>query len=326
MAPISRRTVLASLSLLAASGARAQGQDWPARQPIKLVIPGPPGGAMDNLARALQLSLQQALNQTLVFDFKPGANSIIGIDAVAKAPADGYTILIAPSSAIAINPVIVPKLPYDAQKDLVPVAQMGAGGTLLMASPGSGFKNLQDMVAYARANPGKLSFGSWGNGSTGHLVMEGIKAHYKLDMPHVPYKTTAQEITDLLAGTIQVAFLDVVSPLPHIASGKLTALGISGSHRGPALPNVPTLTEQGFKFDSDGWFGVFAPAGTPAAIVNRLNQEIGKAMAMEEGRQKFTQANMALPAFKNPAQFGATVKADMALWQGLAKQAQLKID
>ena len=139
-------------------------------------------------------------------------------------------------------------------------------------------------------------------------------------------REATQEITDLLAGTIQVAFLDVVSPLPHIASGKLTALGISGSHRGPALPNVPTLTEQGFKFDSDGWFGVFAPAGTPAAIVNRLNQEIGKAMAMEEGRQKFTQANMALPAFKNPAQFGATVKADMALWQGLAKQAQLKID
>ncbi len=326
MTQITRRTFVASASLLAAFGARAQSGDWPNRQPIKLVIPGPPGGAMDNLARAMQLPLQQALGQSLVFDFKPGANSIIGIDAVAKAPADGYTLLIAPSSAIAINPVLQARLPYDAQKDLAPVAQMGAGGTLLVATPGSGFKNLQDMVAYARANPGKLSFGSWGNGSTGHLVMEGIKGHYKVDMPHIPYKTTAQAVTDLLAGNIQVAILDVVSPLPHIQSGKLVALGMSGSSRGPALPQVPTLTEQGFKFDADGWFGVFAPAGTPQAIVNRLNQEIGKFLTTEDGRQRFTQANMALPSFKNPAQFGAMVKSDMALWQDLARQAKLKIE
>jgi tripartite-type tricarboxylate transporter receptor subunit TctC len=326
MTVLHRRTVLASAALLTAFGARAQASEWPKRQPIKLIVPGPPGGAMDNLARVMQQPLEQALGQSLVIDFKPGANSIIGIDAVAKATPDGYTILIAPSSAIAINPVIQTKLPFDVQKDIVPVAQMGAGGTLLMTNPQSGFKNLQDMVAYAKANPGKLSFGSWGSGSTGHLVMEGIKAHYGLDMPHIPYKTTAQEITDLLGNSLSVAFLDVVSPLPHIQAGKLVPLGISGSVRGPALPGLPTLSEQGYKFEVDGWFGIFAPAATPPAVVARLNQEIGKILALDDTRQRFHQQNMALPAFKNPAQFAASVKADMELWQGLAKRANLKID
>ncbi|MEP6719966.1 MAG: tripartite tricarboxylate transporter substrate-binding protein [Variovorax sp.] len=333
-APLSRRALLARTGAFGvtvsipfvAPRAFAQAADWPSRGPIKVIVPGPPGGAMDNLLRIIQPALQQSLNQTVVLDFKPGANSIIGIDAVAKAPADGYTLCIAPSSAIAINPIILPKMPYDAQKDLVPVAQMGAAGILLVANPSTGLKNLQDLVNYAKANPGKLAYASWGNGSTGHLVMEGIKSSYGLFMPHIPYKTTAQEVTDLLANNIGVGFTDIASPVPHIRAGKLVALGATGSSRGPALPNLPTLSEQGFKFDLDGWFGVFAPAATPPAIVARLNQEIGHALANEENRQKFAQQNMSLPAYKNAAQFGGQVKTDIEMWKALGKKANLKMD
>ncbi|WP_028602860.1 Bug family tripartite tricarboxylate transporter substrate binding protein [Ottowia thiooxydans] len=319
-----RRALLASAACMAAPAAFAQA-NWPNR-PIKMIVPGPPGGAMDNLLRIIQLPLQEALKQSMVMDFKPGANSIIGMDAVAKAQPDGYTFLITPSSAVAINPIILEKMPFDAQKDLAPVAQFGTGGILLVANPAANFKNLQDMVKYAQANPGKLSYGSWGNGSTGHLVMEGIKKQFGVSISHIPYKTTAQEITDLIAGTLPVGFTDIASPLPHIKAGKLTALGVSGSIRAPALPNLPTLSEQGFKFESDGWFGIFAPAGTPAEIVNRMNEEIGKILAREDIKQKFAAQNMTLPAYKTAAQFAATVKSDSSAWQQMAKGANLKMD
>jgi tripartite-type tricarboxylate transporter receptor subunit TctC len=324
---LARRTLVCLAALAPAFGAIAQSTgDWPTKGPIKLIVPGPPGGGMDIFARLLQVPMQNALKQTIVMDFKPGANSIIGIDALAKSAPDGYTILIAPSSAIAINPVIQPKLPFNVQKDLAPVAQVGAAGILLMTNPSTGFKTLKDMVSYAKANPGKLAYGSWGYGSTGHLVMEGIKANYGLDMPHIPYKTTAQEVTDLLSGNLQLAFTDIASPVPHIKAGKLVSLGVTGSSRGPALPDLPTVTEQGYKFDADGWFGIFAPAGTPQPIIDRLNAEIGKAMALDDTRAKFAQRNMAVPPHKTAAQFAATVKSDIALWQDLARKAKLKID
>ena len=322
---LSRRALLAHAALLAASPLFAQTGDWP-KGPVRFIVPGPSGGVMDRLLRIVQPSLQTALGQPVVIEYKAGANSIIGIDAVAKAAPDGQTWGIAPSSAIAINPVIVPKMPYDAEKDLAAVAQFGAAGVLLVANPSTGFKSLQDMVAYAKANPGKLSYASWGNGSTGHLVMEGIKAHYKVFMPHIPYRTTAQALTDLLGGTITVGFLDIASPIPHVQAGRLVALGASGSSRGPALPNLPILSEQGFKFEADGWLGIFAPANTPPAIVTRMNQEIGKILAVEDTKQKFLAQNMTLPPFKTAAQFATTVKADIETWQSMAKTANLKMD
>lgn len=319
-----RRALLTSAACLAAPAAFAQAS-WPSR-PIKMIVPGPPGGAMDNLLRIIQLPLQEALKQPMVMDFKPGANSIIGMDAVAKAQPDGYTFLITPSSAVAINPIILDKMPFDTQKDLAPVAQFGTGGILLVANPASNIKTLQDMVKYAQANPGKLSYGTWGNGSTGHLVMEGIKKQFGVSITHIPYKTTAQEITDLIAGTLPVGFTDIASPLPHIKAGKLTAVGVSGSIRAPALPSLPTLSDQGFKFDADGWFGIFAPASTPPEIVNRMNEEIGKILARDDIKQKFAAQNMTLPTYKSSAQFAATVKSDVSAWQQMAKGANLKMD
>lgn len=324
--PASRRTVLALAALLLGGTALAQTPaGWPNR-PIKLVVPGPAGSGMDIYARMLQAPLQAVLKQPVVIDNKAGANSIIGNDAVAKAAPDGYTFLLTPSSSIALNPIVQPKMPYDTLKDLLPVAQIGQSGILLIASPSTGFKSLQDMVQYARANPGKLSYGTWGSGSSGHLAMEGIKLHYGLDMPHVPYKGTAPLVGDLLAGNITVAFTDIASPVPHVRAGKLAAIGATGSRRAPALPELATVSEQGYKFDADGWYGVFAPAGTPLEIVRRVNEEINKILATEEMRLKFNAQNMPAPPLKSAEQFGATVRSDVALWQGLAKAVNLKVD
>lgn len=323
--PLRRRTLLGGVLLATALGAQAQTGDWPSK-PIKLVVAGPAGAGMDIFARMLAAPLQAALKTPIVVDNKAGANSLIGNDAVAKSAPDGYTFLFTPSSAIAINPIVQPKMPYDTLKDLLPVAQVGAGGILLMTSPDTGFKNLADMVAYAKANPGKLLYGTWGNGSTGHLAMEGIKAHYGLDMPHVPYKGTAAVVNDLLAGNLKIAFTDIASPIPHIRAGKLVAIGATGSGRGPALQDVPTVSEQGYKFSADGWYGVFAPGGTPMPIVRRMNEEINKILATDEMKQKFMQQNMLAPTTKSAEQFAATVRSDIEMWQALAKTAKLKIE
>ncbi|KAA0182641.1 tripartite tricarboxylate transporter substrate binding protein [Cupriavidus gilardii] len=325
---IRRRTFLASAALLALptwAQASAAASNWPSR-PIRLVVPGPAGAGMDIFARVIAAKLHEALRQPVIVDNKPGANSLIGTDTVAKAAPDGYTLLLAPSSAIAINPIIQPKMPYDTLKDLMPVAQVGAAGILLVANPSTGLKTLADLVRYAKTNPDKLVYGSWGNGSTGHLAMEGIKAHYGLTMQHIPFKGSAQLVTDLLANNIPLGFTDIASPVPHIRSGKLVALGTTGSARGPALPDVPTLAEQGYRFDKEGWYGVFAPAGTPPEIAERLNKEINRILASEDVIQKFAQQNMPRPPIKSVSQFTATVRQDIDAWQSLAKVAKLRID
>ena len=323
---ISRRRLLAGAGLLALQGQTwaSEAGAWPAR-PIRLVVPGPPGAGSDIFARLLSVPLQQALGQPVVVDNKPGANGLIGNDTVAKAAPDGYTILLSPSSAIAINPVIQPKMPYDTQKDLLPIAQVGAAGILLVANPATGIRSLADLVRQARANPDKLACGSWGNGSTGHLVLEGIKAQYGIGIAHVPYKGVSPLVTDLLGNIIGVGFVDIASPVPHIRSGRLLALGSTGSARGPALPEVPTLTEQGYRSDVDGWYGIFAPAATPREVVARLNQEINRILSTEEIIQKFAAQNMPRPPIKNAEQFGATVHRDLAVWQSLAKVARLRV-
>jgi tripartite-type tricarboxylate transporter receptor subunit TctC len=320
---IQRRTVLLGGMLLGAGvKAMAAPEPWPSR-PIRLVVAGSAGAGGDIFARLIADPLGKTLKQPVVVDAKPGANGLIACDTVAKAPGDGYTLLFAPSSSILINPVIHPKLPYNAEKDLVPVTQVGAAGILLMANPSTGFKNLADMVAYAKSHPGKLAYGSWGTGSSGHLAMEGIKAHYGLDMPHVPYKTIVTEVTDLIANNLSVGFTDIASPIPHLRNGRLVALGQTGSQRWPATRDVPTLAEQGYKFEADGWYGVFAPAGTPTAIIDRLNEEINRLQKTDEVRQKIEGQNMIVPPSRSAQQFAAAVKKDAAIWQGLAKVTDL---
>ena len=305
--------------------ASANAPAWPAR-PIKLIVAGAPGSGMDIFARMLQAPLQAALKQPVIIDNKVGANSLIGNDAVAKAAPDGYTFLFTPSSGIVLNPIIQAKMPYDTQKDLIPVAQVGQSGFLLVTNPSAGLNSLQDVIKYAKANPGKLVYGSWGSGSSGHLAMEGIKEHLGLDMPHVPYKGTASLSNDLMGNNISVGFTDVASPVPHVKAGKLKAIGITGSRRGPALPDVPTLTERGYKFDVDGWYGIFAPKGTPLEIVQRLNTEVNRIMSTEDTHQRFAAQNMLVPSSKSTEQFASTVNSDLQIWQELAKAVNLKLD
>lgn len=321
---IKRRTVLMSSFLLGAGvKANADTGNWPAR-PIRIVVAGSAGAGGDTFARLIAAPLQKALKQAVVVDPKPGANGLIACDAVAKAAGDGYTLLFAPSSAILINPVMIAKMPYNPEKDLIPITQVGAAGILLVANPSTGFKNLADMVAYAKANPGKLAYGSWGNGSSGHLAMEGIKARYGLDMSHVPYKTLVSEVTDLIANNISVGFTDIQSPIPHMRTGRLVGLGQTGSQRWPATQDLPTLSEQGYKFEADGWYGVFAPAGTPTEIIDRLNDEINRLQQTDEVRQKIEGQNMIVPTSRSAKQFAASIKKDAAIWQGLAIKADLK--
>lgn len=321
---ITRRNLLIGSVLMAlGTSSFAATEEWPLR-PIRLVVAGSPGAGGDVFARLIAAPLSKALNQVVVVEPKPGANGLIATDTVAKSASDGYTFLFAPSSAILINPVIHEKLPYDTEKDLMPIAQVGAAGILLVANPSTGFKNLGDMVTYAKANPGKLAYGSWGNGSSGHLAMEGIKAHYGLDMPHVPYKTLVNEVTDLIGNTISVGFTDIQSPIPHMKTGRLVGLGQTGSQRWPATQDLPTLSEQGFKFEADGWYGVFAPTGTPQAIIDRLNKEINELQKMPEVSQKIQEQNMIVPPPYTPTEFKNSIQRDAAVWQGLAKATDLK--
>lgn len=320
-----RRTLLAGTALLAVQAglpAFARTADWPAR-PMRLVVPGPPGAGMDALARLLAAKLQTALGQPVVVENRAGANSLIGNDAVAKADPDGYTWLFTPSSAIAINPIIQPKMPYDTMKDLLPVAQVGSSGILLLAPPSSGLRSLADLVAAVRAKPDML-YGSWGNGSTGHLVMESIKAHYGLTMSHVPFNGAPQVVTALLSDQIPVAFADISSPVPHVRTGKILALGCTGSARGPALPDVPTLAEQGYDFRTDGWYGVFAPAGMDATILARMNEALNRALADPAVIEQFALQNMPTPPIKNVQAFTQTVQEDVQTWQQLARLAKLE--
>ena len=324
---ITRRLAVLSSLVLAAFGAtapaQAQSDNWPNR-PIRLVVPSAPGAGGDIFARLIATPLGEILKQPVVVDGKPGANGMIASDMVAKAAGDGYTLLFAPSSAILINPVIMPKMSYDTEKDLIPIAQVGAAGILLVANPKTGFKNLNDMIAYAKANPGKLAYASWGNGSSGHLAMEGIKAKYGLDMAHVPYKSIPQEVTDLIGNNVPVGFTDIASPIPHIREGRLNALGTTGSQRWPATQDVPRLTEQGYKFDADGWYGIFAPKGTPQAIIDRLATEINRIQQSDEVRSRIEAQNMIVPPNRTAAQFAESIKADAVIWQGLAKTTGLK--
>ncbi|VTU30842.1 Argininosuccinate lyase [Variovorax sp. SRS16] len=322
--PIQRRTLLLG-SLLLGTGVKALAStgNWPSR-PIRLVVAGSSGAGGDIFARLIAVPLSQALKQPVVVDDKPGANGLIACDTVAKAAGDGYTLLFAPSSSILLNPMIHPKLPYDTDKDLTPITQVGAAGILLIANPSTGFKNLADMVAYAKAHPGKLAYGSWGTGSSGHLAMEGIKARYGLDMPHVPYKTLVSEVTDLIANNISVGFTDIQSPIPHMHTGRLVGLGQTGSQRWPATKELPTLSEQGYKFEADGWYGVFAPSGTPVEIIDRLNGEINRFQKTDEIRQKIEAQNMIVPPSRTAKEFAASIKKDAAIWQSLAKTTDLK--
>lgn len=325
----SRRHTLKRLALGAASLSfllPAHADDkWPART-ITLITPTSAGSGTDTLARALAQRLSVALKHPVIVDNRPGAGGALAMSAVQRAAGDGHTLLYSTASTAVIAPAIFKSLPYDTEKGFVPVAQTAAGGVLLLVNNDLPAKNLADLIKLVKASPGQFTYGTWGVGSSGHLMMEWLNKQTGMSMTHVPYKTATQMLTELSNGTLKVGWADPGSPLPFVTAGKIRAIAISGNVRGPQLPDVPTLAEQGHAFEQVGWFGVFAPAATDPAIVQRLSEEINKVQASPEIATLMRNINFEPPPVKTPAQFRDIVRNDLRAWKKLAADAGVSLD
>lgn len=321
-----RRRLIAALATAAALPGVAHAQaGWPQAKPIRLVIPFPAGGATDILGRAVAQKLATALGQQVVVDNKPGAGGTIGADIVAKAPADGYTLLMATSSTHSIGPALNPKMPYDAFKDFAPVAHVANAPSVLIVGRDFPARDAKALIELLRRNPGKYNFGSSGIGTYPHLSAEMFKWRAGgLFVVHIPYRGTGLVITDLVAG--QIAFLmdSAVSAQSHIRDGKVRALAVSGAKRSASLPAVPTFTELGVPgMEFGNWFGVFAPPLTPADIVQRLNRELNAMVRAPDLAERFDRLG-AEPVGSTPEQFAKTIRDEYESWQAVIARAKIK--
>ena len=315
------RATAGALLLLAAPLSMAQA--WPAR-PIRLVVPFPPGGLIDNMARLVGSRLSQELGQPVVIDNKPGAGGNVGAAEVARAPADGYTLLMA-SPALTISPAIYKNLPYQPSQ-LAPVALLGRVPNVLLVNPASGIGKVQDLVGRAKAKPGQLNYASNGNGTSLHLSAELFKRRSETFITHVPYRGAAAAITALLSGEVDMMFDNLPSAIGQIQAGKLRALAVTTAQRSTALPDVPTLAEAGMEgFNVSAWFGVAAPAGLPAPVATRLADALQKVVQQPEVAAAM-QRQGADPAFMDAASAAAALNADAAQWKQVAAFAKIQLD
>jgi tripartite-type tricarboxylate transporter receptor subunit TctC len=318
-------SILIAACAVAAGSSFAQGTTWP-QKPITYIVPFPPGGTTDILARTIALKLGPALGTTIVVENKPGAGGNIGSDFVAKAKPDGYTILGGTISSHAINPSIYKTMPYDALKSFQPITLIGTNANVLVVSAGSPFKSVQDVIAAAKAKPGTISFASAGNGTSQHLSGELFKSLAGIQMEHVPYKGSGPAIQDVMAGHVPMMFDTTVVAAPHIQSGKLRALAVTSAKRVKSLPNVPTMVEAGVPgYDLVSWQGVFAPAGTPKDVVQRLNAELVKILKQPDVRERFESLGLE-PVGNTPEEFAAFQKAEVAKWAKVVKDAKITAD
>ena len=317
-----RRLVAATLLSLFASTVHAQ--SFPAK-PVTLVVPFPPGGTTDVLARTLANKLNELWGQPVVVENRPGAGATIGAAAVAKAPADGHTLLMgAVHHAIATS--VYPKLPYDFQKDFAPVSVVALVPNVLVVNPSVPAKSAKELIAHAKANPGKVTYGSNGQGTAQHLIGEQFAGMTGTELVHVPYKGSGPLTQALLGGEITMSFDTVTPVLPHIKEGKLRALAVTTGKRSSALPDVPTLAEAALPgFDLGSWFGVLAPAKTPAAILTKLNADIVKVLNMPDVRKRLEDIG-AEPVANTPEQMAALIRSDTENFAKLVKRANVKIE
>jgi tripartite-type tricarboxylate transporter receptor subunit TctC len=307
-----------------AGAAFAQG-DYP-NKPIKFIVPFPPGGGTDLFARAIGNKLAENLKWVIVVENKPGAGGNLGVDQVAKSPADGYTVVMGQTSNLAINPTLYPKLPYDSLKDLTPVVLVASAPLVLVTSSSSPYKSLAEIVAAAKAKPGKVTFASPGNGTVAHLTGELFQRAAGIKLEHVPYKGSSQALTDLMGGQTDLFMASIPTAISHIKGGKLRAIAVSSAKRAAELSNVPTIAESGYKdFDATTWFGLLVPARTPAAIVTRLNTEVNKVLTIPDVRKKLeTEGGEVLGG--SPEEFAALLKAEHARWGKVVKDSGAKVD
>jgi tripartite-type tricarboxylate transporter receptor subunit TctC len=293
---------------------------------LRLIVPFTPGGSTDILARALAPRLVLALGVQVVVDNKPGAGGSLGAAEAARAAPDGNTVLMGHIGTLAVNPAIYPKLAYDPLKSFVPVAYVARVPNVLVVPSTAPVRTLKEFIERARANPGKFSFSSGGNGSAAHITFEYLKLKTGLFMLHIPYRGTAPSVTDLLAGQVDATFTGAPAVLPHVRSGRLRALAVSSAQRMASLPEVPTVAESGYAgFEADQWYGVVAPAGTPEAVIARLNVEINKALALPEVAQQLA-VEGAVPVPTTPANFGALIAREIPRWAEVVKAGNVRAD
>jgi tripartite-type tricarboxylate transporter receptor subunit TctC len=318
--------VIVALSIATASSmAAAQAPTSYPTKPIRMILPYPPGGGTDVIARPLAAKLTEFIGQQVIVDNRGGANGNIGMEFVAKAPPDGYTIALALSAQYAVNPTLYPKLPYDPTKDFAPITLLGEAPYLLIVHPSVPAKSVEDFIAVAKARPGQLAYGSSGSGSGGDLAGEMLRTLAHIDIIHVPYKGAGPTLPDLVAGHIQFAFITYTSAGPLIKSGRLRALGVTTAKRSPALPDLPAIGEAVPGYDSAVWYGVVAPAGTPREIVAKLNAEILRVLAAPDFRQRIT-AEAVAPIGSTPEHLGDYIKSEIGRWAKIIKASGARVD
>ncbi|MCW5590851.1 MAG: tripartite tricarboxylate transporter substrate binding protein [Burkholderiales bacterium] len=304
----------------------ALAQPYPTK-PIKLIVPFPPGGAVDVYARIVQPALAENLGQPIVIENKTGASGMIGAESVAKSAPDGYTVLVGNVATLAMNVGIYKKMPYDPVKDFAPVMQTVMVNYALVVNPAVPAKDVKELVAYAKANPGKLSYGSSGSGSAQHMAAELFKASTGTDITHVPYKGTGALVGDLVAGHVSMAIADQASMMPQVKAGKLRALGVGGRKRSPEYPDIPTIAEAGSLpgFEAVAWQGIAVPVATPPEIVKRLNEAFAKAQDNPAIREKLIAAGLT-PVGGTPDEFGRYIRSEIAKWSKVAKDIGATVD
>jgi tripartite-type tricarboxylate transporter receptor subunit TctC len=323
-APLTRRSALRLAAALACAPAAWAQADWPSR-PVRIVVPFAPGGTTDLTARIVAEQLTQALKQNFIVENKAGAGGNVGAAEVAKAAPDGYTFLMGTPGTQAINQFLYPKMPYDTAKDLVPVSFVVRVPNVLMVNPQLPAKNIKELIALLKAQPGKLSYGTPGNGSTGHLSTELFKTQAGVFVTHIPYRGSGPMLQDLAAGQVQMSIDNMPSALPLIQSGKLVALGVTSAQPVPQLPGVPPIASVLPGYEAEAWFVLVAPAGTPQPIIDRFSAEVDRILKKPEVAERFAKLG-ATPVGGTPRQLGDFIAAETRKWQQVVKASGAKVD
>lgn len=313
------------LSAVTALPMGAFAADYPSR-PLRLVVPFPPGGAADILAREISPKLSAALRQQIIVDNRPGANGVVGFELVARSPADGHTLLLGFTTGVAINPLLLSKISYDPQKDLAPVSMLSRTPMTLIAGASFPANSVKELIALAKAAPRKLSYGSPGTGNPNHIAGEMFKSLTGVDLVHVPYKGAGPVMTDVIGGHVPVAFVTLAAALPQVRAGKLKSLAITSDRRWSALPDVPTMSEAGVVgLEIIEWFGILVPASTPRVLVVRLNEEIVPIVREPEVRRNLIERGLE-PTTMTSDEFRAVIRSDIVKWAKAIKQTGIRID
>ena len=309
--------------LTATAAANGHAQTYPAK-PVRIVVGFVPGGGSDFIARLISVKLTESLGRPVIVENRPGAGAAIATELVAKAPPDGYTLLLGSAGPFGIVPALNPKTPYDALKDFDPITLVVIMPFVMTVHPSLPVKNVKDLIALARAKPGQLNFGSPGHGSTNHLANEMLKLMTNIDMTHVPYKGVSAAMTDVIAGQIQILSGDLTTLLPPAKAGRLRAIAVTSAKRSSIAPQIPTIAESGVTgYDTSGWFGMVAPAGTPRAVIERLNSDMVKVITTPESRERLGTLGGDVVA-NTPAEFAAFIRTDHAKWAKLIAASGLK--